>query len=61
MPCDESDVMRAYRARVKTLHPDRGGDKKQFLLLQKQFEESLDYVRQYADGDPHSDGLSKDL
>ncbi len=46
LPCSESDVLAAYREQVKLLHPDRGGDKRQFLLLQANFEESLAFVRQ---------------
>jgi hypothetical protein len=45
LPCSEEDVMEAYRERVKTLHPDRGGDLKKFLRLQKQFEQALHLVR----------------
>jgi hypothetical protein len=41
MPCSEADLKRAYRERVKRLHPDHGGDQRRFLLLQSQFEEAL--------------------
>lgn len=41
MPCTEADVKRAYRERVKQLHPDHGGDQRRFLLLQAHFEEAL--------------------
>jgi hypothetical protein len=44
MPCTETDLRRAYRRRVKRLHPDRGGDKRRFLQLQAQFEEALAYL-----------------
>lgn len=44
MPCGEDDLKRAYRERVKRLHPDRGGDKRRFLVLQAQFQEALRYV-----------------
>lgn len=43
--CTEEDVKRAYRSLAETLHPDRGGDRQQFLLLQRQFEEALDFIR----------------
>ncbi|MEX2115188.1 MAG: J domain-containing protein [Pirellulales bacterium] len=45
LPCSETDLMRAYRRRVKTLHPDRGGDGRRFLRLQADFEEALALVR----------------
>jgi hypothetical protein len=41
MPCTEEEVLAAYRKRVKTLHPDRGGDLQQFLRLQKHFEQAM--------------------
>ncbi|MCA9232098.1 MAG: hypothetical protein KDA57_15725 [Planctomycetales bacterium] len=44
-PCSEEDVMAAYRQRVKSLHPDRGGDLEKFLRLQKHFEQALHLVR----------------
>ena len=49
VPCSEDDLKRAYREKVKRLHPDRGGDKRQFLLLQACFEEALPLL-----ADPHS-------
>ncbi len=48
LPCHEDDVKRAYRQLAEELHPDRGGDRKRFLLLQRQFEESIRFVRQQA-------------
>jgi hypothetical protein len=44
MPCTEEDLKRAYRQRVKRLHPDHGGDNRRFLLLQSHFEEALAIV-----------------
>jgi hypothetical protein len=41
LPCTEEDLKRAYRNRVKRLHPDHGGDKRRFLIVQAQFEEAL--------------------
>lgn len=41
LPCTEEDLKRAYRKRVKRLHPDHGGDQRRFLHLQAQFEEAL--------------------
>jgi hypothetical protein len=46
MPCNEDDVLRAYRKKVKRLHPDRGGDQRRFLQLQGDFEQALAYVRE---------------
>ena len=45
LPCDEAQLMRTYRKKVKQLHPDRGGDRKRFLRLQADFEEALEFVR----------------
>jgi len=42
----EDELKQAYRRRVKDLHPDRGGDRRRFLMLQGHFEESLKLVRQ---------------
>lgn len=47
-PCSESDVLKAYRERVKHLHPDRGGDLRKFLRLQQHFEQAINLVRQQA-------------
>ena len=41
LPCTEEDLKRAYRDKVKDLHPDRGGDKRRFLILQAHFEEGM--------------------
>lgn len=35
------EVLAAYRKRVKEVHPDRGGDRKQFDRLQRRFEEAM--------------------
>lgn len=40
MPFTEEQLLAAYRERVKHLHPDRGGDRDEFLQLQKHFEEA---------------------
>jgi len=44
LPCSEDELKRAYRRRVKSLHPDRGGDQRRFLHLQQQFEQALEFV-----------------
>jgi len=48
-PCTEEDVLAAYRQRVKSLHPDRGGDLNKFLHLQQHFEQALHLVRDPRD------------
>jgi hypothetical protein len=48
LPCTEEQVLAAYRRRVKDLHPDRGGDLRQFLQLQKHFEQAMHLVRSQA-------------
>lgn len=50
LPCSEEDLKRAYRRRVKKLHPDHGGDQRRFLLLQAHFEEALAIVAGYSQG-----------
>jgi hypothetical protein len=46
LPCTEGDVLRAYRRRVKRLHPDRGGEQRQFMQLQADFEQAVAYLRE---------------
>ena len=41
MPCTADDVLAAYRRKVKRLHPDRGGDRREFLRLQAHFEQAM--------------------
>ncbi len=48
MPCNEADLLQAYRRRVMYLHPDHGGDERRFLRLQADFEEALALVRASA-------------
>jgi len=43
--CTKEEVLAAYRERVKSLHPDRGGDLNEFLRLQQHFEQALHLVR----------------
>lgn len=45
MPCTEEQVLAAYRQKVKTLHPDRGGNLQEFLRLQKHFEQAMYLAR----------------
>jgi hypothetical protein len=44
MPCTADDVLAAYRRKVKKLHPDRGGDRREFLRLQAHFEQAMAFV-----------------
>jgi hypothetical protein len=44
MPCTTDEILVAYRKKVKLLHPDRGGDRREFLRLQSHFEEALALV-----------------
>jgi hypothetical protein len=41
LPCTAEDVLSAYRAKVKCVHPDRGGDCREFLRLQEHFEQAM--------------------
>src|SRR4029079_10236152 len=41
LPCTIEDVLSAYRRSVKLLHPDRGGDPREFLRLQEHFEQAM--------------------
>jgi hypothetical protein len=45
-PCTEEELKRAYRERVKQLHPDRGGDRRRFLRLQSNFEAAMRFIDQ---------------
>ena len=40
-PCTREEVLAAYRQRVKTVHPDHGGDRRRFEILQRRLEEAL--------------------
>jgi hypothetical protein len=44
-PTTEVELTRAYRNKIKKLHPDSGGDERRFLMLQRYFEEALAMVR----------------
>ena len=45
-PCTEEDVKKAYRNLAEELHPDRGGDRRRFMMLQEHFEDAINYVRE---------------
>jgi hypothetical protein len=42
LPCSTEEVLSAYRAKVKCVHPDRGGDCREFLRLQEYFEQAME-------------------
>ena len=44
-PVTADDVKQAYLAKVRTAHPDRGGDAATFLRIQKAFEDANEYVK----------------
>jgi hypothetical protein len=44
MPCTSADVLAAYRRKVKTMHPDVGGDRREFLRLQTHFEQAMAFI-----------------
>lgn len=48
LPCTEDDVKQAYRHLAKKLHPDRGGSRHRFLLLQEQFERAMEWIREQS-------------
>jgi hypothetical protein len=51
LPCNQEQLLRAYRNAVKKLHPDRGGDRKRFMRLQADFEESLAFLERQIAGE----------
>jgi hypothetical protein len=51
LPCSQEDLNRAYRKRVKRLHPDHGGDQRRFLQLQAHFEEATSILASLESGD----------
>ncbi len=48
MPCTIEDLLKAYRRQVKDLHPDRGGERGRFLVLQGQFEQAQQLIEEEA-------------
>ena len=44
MPCTSADILAAYRRKVKTMHPDVGGDRRDFMRLQSHFEQAMSLV-----------------
>lgn len=48
LPCSEDQLLDAYRQLVKTCHPDLGGDRDEFLKLQRHFEQARTLVMSQA-------------
>jgi hypothetical protein len=46
--CSAEEVRAAYRRLAEACHPDRGGSRRQFHKLRRQFEEALAYVEHHA-------------
>jgi len=44
LPCTSAEILAAYRSKVKTMHPDLGGDQREFLRLQTYFEQAMAFV-----------------
>jgi len=44
LPCTSAEILAAYRRKVKTMHPDVGGDRREFLRLQAHFEQAMTLV-----------------
>lgn len=43
LPCSPEDVQQAYREKVRTAHPDHGGDVVEFRAIQDAYEKALHY------------------
>jgi hypothetical protein len=46
LPCTADEILAAYRRKVKQLHPDRGGERSEFLRLQAHFEQAMAFIRE---------------
>ncbi|MGI9252292.1 MAG: J domain-containing protein [Thermomicrobiales bacterium] len=44
LPCSEQDVHRAYRRRAMHLHPDHGGDPREFMRLHATYKAALELI-----------------
>ncbi len=45
LPATLEDIQEAYRQRVKTAHPDVGGDPEEFKHLEQAYQQALEYAR----------------
>ena len=46
LPCTEEDAKRVYRELAQVHHPDRGGDREKFAILQRHFDNALEFLRE---------------
>ena len=44
LPCTSADILAAYRRKVKTMHPDVGGNRREFMRLQAHFEQAMSFI-----------------
>lgn len=51
-PCTADDVHKAYKAKARDAHPDRGGSKDDFVRLQEAYEQAQEYVK-FSEGRRH--------
>lgn len=49
LPCTADDVRQKYRRLAETLHPDRGGDRRRFSQLHRDFESALRFLEEISD------------
>ena len=47
LPCTQQEVKIAYRKLAEETHPDRGGDRKKFLQLQRHFETAMQFIKDH--------------
>jgi VanZ family protein len=45
LPCNEEDVKAAYRAKVMTAHPDRGGSVEEFRQVEEDYQSALHFAQ----------------
>ncbi len=46
LPVTREQVLNAYRGKVKTIHPDLGGTRRDFTRLQEHFEQALELAEE---------------
>jgi hypothetical protein len=52
LPCTEEQLLSAYRQKVKRLHPDKGGDRQKFMVLQSDFEQARHFLQSLEESVP---------